>query len=409
MSLETVSNRHLMSRDDLDDVHLVTGGGGYTGFKLGRRLAEIGKKVILVDIVPPKWPLIRNMSFVQCDLTKDQAVASALRGADCVFHLASYGMSGKEQFNAKLIEEVNINGTENVIRACLQHGIRRLVYTSSNNVVFGGQEIRNGNESLPYPPLGKFLDHYSKTKRIAEQIVLEADKECLLRTCALRLGGVYGVGELRHIPRVVNMAQTGVIQALFGAESLTDFLHVDNMVQAHILAAKALTKEESHKAGGQTYFISDGAPINTFSFFRPLIEGLGYSLPRRQIPIRLMCCIAWVIEMIHFLVSGIYDFQPVLTRMEVYKMGVTNYFCIKKASRDLGYKPVKQNEISDVLGDLVKRGFRKKQMKTSLVFRMNWFANIVITVIFTSFVLSYIPLWNLSTFEKATLSVILDK
>lgn len=44
------------------------------------------------------------------------------------------------------------------------------------------------------------------------------------------------------------MAQTGVIQALFGAESLTDFLHVDNMVQAHILAAKALTKEESHKA-----------------------------------------------------------------------------------------------------------------------------------------------------------------
>lgn len=90
-------------------------------------------------------------------------------------------------------------------------------------------------------------------------------------------------------------------------------------------------------------------------------------------------------------------------------MGVTNYFCIKKASRDLGYKPVKQNEISDVLGDLVKRGFRKKQMKTSLVFRMNWFANIVITVIFTSFVLSYIPLWNLSTFEKATLSVILDK
>lgn len=47
------------------------------------------------------------------------------------------------------------------------------------------------------------MDHYSKTKRIAEQKVLEADKENVLRTCALRLGGVYGVGEQRHIPRVV--------------------------------------------------------------------------------------------------------------------------------------------------------------------------------------------------------------
>lgn len=55
-----------MSTDDFaDDVHLVTGGAGFTGFKLGQKLADIGKKVILVDIVPPKWPLASNMSFVQ--------------------------------------------------------------------------------------------------------------------------------------------------------------------------------------------------------------------------------------------------------------------------------------------------------------------------------------------------------
>lgn len=55
-----------MSTDDFaDDVHLVTGGAGFTGFKLGQKLADIGKKVILVDIVPPKWPLASNMTFVQ--------------------------------------------------------------------------------------------------------------------------------------------------------------------------------------------------------------------------------------------------------------------------------------------------------------------------------------------------------
>jgi hypothetical protein len=90
-------------------------------------------------------------------------------------------------------------------------------------------------------------------------------------------------------------------------------------------------------------------------------------------------------------------------------MGVTNYFSIEKASRDLGYKPVKQNDISDILSDLVKRGFRKKHVKTSLVFRMNWCANIVITLILTSFVLSYFPLWTLLTSEKASFSVFYDK
>lgn len=391
-----------MSADDFaDDVHLVTGGAGFTGFKLGQKLADIGKKVILVDIVPPKWPLASNMSFVQCNLTKDQEVTSALRGADCVYHLASYGMSGKEHFNYKLIEEVNVRGTENVIQACLAHDIRRLVYTSSNNVVFGGEEISNGDETLPYLPLNKFLDHYSKTKRIAEQKVLEADKENVLRTCALRLGGVYGVGEQRHIPRVVNMVKTGVMVALFGPEALTDFLHVDNMVQAHILAAKALTKAEGCKAAGQAYFISDGAPINTFDFFRPLIKGLGYPLPRLQIPVWLMWFIALVLESVHFIVSGIYDFQPIFTRMEVLKMCVNNYFCIDKAKRELGYTPVKQNDLSDVLDDFIKQGFRKKDtMKTSVVIRMHWFVNIALSVIFTSFVLSYLQTWNFIHLEK---------
>ena len=54
-----------MPRGDAEEVHLVTGGGGYTGYKLGKKLTDIGKKVILVDIVPPSSPLTKNMSFVR--------------------------------------------------------------------------------------------------------------------------------------------------------------------------------------------------------------------------------------------------------------------------------------------------------------------------------------------------------
>lgn len=92
--------------------------------------------------------------------------------------------------------------------ACLETGTSRLVYTSTYNVVFGGQEIRNGDSSLPYLRLDQHVDHYSRTKCIAEQEVRGANGRQTrggvdLRTCALRCAGIYGEGEQRHLPRIV--------------------------------------------------------------------------------------------------------------------------------------------------------------------------------------------------------------
>lgn len=375
---------------DPDLVHLVTGGGGYPGFNLGKELAATGKQVILVDIIEPRWPLKENMKFIQCNIVQRHEVEEALQGVDCVYHMASYGMSGREQLNTKLIEAVNIQGTENVIQACLKHKIKRLVYTSTYNVIFGGQVICDGEESLPYLPLNQHPDHYSRTKSIAEQRVLAANEPGTLHTCALRLAGVYGVGELRHIPRTVNTVESGYMQALFGKDSLQDFLHIDNLVQAHILAGRALMESNKRVAAGQAYFISDGAPINTFEFFRPLLSGLGYPLPKIHVPVSLVYLIAFIIEWVHFFVGRIYNFQPILTRTEVYKSGVTHYFSIKKASRDLGYKPTVQNALDDVLEEyLTKKGPKKAKKKQSVV--MYYFVNLIIAVIFASFVMSFLP------------------
>lgn len=97
----------------------------------------------------------------------------ALRAADCVFHLASHGMSGKEMLQFGRVDAVNINGTYHVLEACLEFGIKRLVYVSTYNVVFGGKEIVNGNETLPYLPSDDHVDPYGRSKAIAEQLVLK--------------------------------------------------------------------------------------------------------------------------------------------------------------------------------------------------------------------------------------------
>lgn len=109
------------------------------------------------------------------DVTQKKDVERGLRGADCVFHLASFGMSGKEMLQFGRVDEVNINGTCHILDACLDLGIQRLVYVSTYNVVFGGKEIVNGNETLPYFSIDDHVDPYGRSKSIAEQLVLKTN------------------------------------------------------------------------------------------------------------------------------------------------------------------------------------------------------------------------------------------
>ncbi|XP_008849699.1 short-chain dehydrogenase/reductase family 42E member 1 [Nannospalax galili] len=331
-----------------EETVLITGGGGYFGFRLGCALNRKGVHVILFDISRPAQTLPEGIKFVHGDIRHLSDLESAFQVADitCVFHIASYGMSGREQLNRTLIQEVNVWGTDNVLQACQKRGVPRLVYTSTFNVIFGGQVIRNGDESLPYLPLHLHPDHYSRTKSIAEKKVLEANGLALdqgsdvLRTCALRPAGIYGPGEQRHLPRIVSYIERGLFRFVYGdPSSLVEFVHVDNLVQAHILASEALRADKGHIASGQPYFISDGRPVNNFEFLRPLVEGLGYSFPATRLPLTLIYYFAFLVEMAHFVLGRLYNFQPFLTRTEVYKTGVTHYFSLEKAKTELGYEP----------------------------------------------------------------------
>ncbi|XP_036998347.2 short-chain dehydrogenase/reductase family 42E member 1 [Artibeus jamaicensis] len=325
---------------------LITGGGGYFGFRLGCALNQKGVHVILFDISTPAQTIPEGIKFIHGDIRHLSDIERAFQNVDvtCVFHIASYGMSGREQLNQNLIEEVNVGGTDNILQACRQRGVPRLVYTSTFNVVFGGQVIRNGDESLPYLPLHLHPDHYSRTKSIAEKKVLEAngislENNGVLRTCALRPAGIYGPGEQRHLPRIVSYIERGLFKFVYGdPKSLVEFVHVDNLVQAHILAAEALKADKGYIASGQPYFISDGRPVNNFEFFRPLVEGLGYPFPSIRLPLTIIYYFAFLTEMAHFILGQLYNFQPFLTRTEVYKTGVTHYFSLEKAKKELGYK-----------------------------------------------------------------------
>ncbi|XP_031514262.1 putative short-chain dehydrogenase/reductase family 42E member 2 isoform X2 [Papio anubis] len=305
---------------------LVTGGGGYLGFSLGSHLAKSGTPVILLDRRRPQWELCPETEFIQADVRDEEALYRAFKGVDCVFHMASYGLSGAEKLQKEQIESINVGGTKLVIDVCVRQRVPRLIYTSTVNVAFGGKPIEQGDEdSVPYFPLDKHIDHYSRTKAIADQLTLMANGTPLpgggaLRTCVLRPPGIYGPEEQRHLPRVAGHIKKRLFMFRFGdRKARMNWVHVHNLVQAHVLAAEALTAAKGYVA----------------------FEKLGYSQPWIQVPTSWVYLTAAVMERLHLALRPICCLPPLLTRSEVRSVAVTHTFQIAKARAQLGYAPDK--------------------------------------------------------------------
>ncbi|XP_054606549.1 putative short-chain dehydrogenase/reductase family 42E member 2 [Nothobranchius furzeri] len=325
---------------------VVTGGGGYFGFSLGKELASEGMSVIFLDLNKPLSEIPDGTVFYQSDIRDYSSLYKICEGVDCIFHTASYGMSGPEQLKKEQVESVNVGGTSNVINVCKERGIPRLVYTSTINVVFGGRPIVEGDEaSVPYVPYDLHIDHYSRTKAVAEQMVLLANGSSLkdggvLRTCVLRPCGIYGPEEKRHFQRVIKNVERRLLIFRFGdPKARMNWVHVDNLVLAHKLAAEALTPKRSCVASGQAYFINDGVSVNLFEWMTPLFEKLGYTRPSITLPVPLVYSTAIMVEYLHLILRPVIKVPLLFTRSEVKNITVNHTFKIDKARRDLGYSP----------------------------------------------------------------------
>jgi 3beta-hydroxy-delta5-steroid dehydrogenase/steroid delta-isomerase len=319
--------------DDVGRVCLVTGGAGYVGSALARRLLASGVEVRTLDVRPSPVP---GATHFIADLRDHDAIALAFAGVDTVFHTAALisivGADLAPPARRRLVYGVNVVGTENVVRVARAAGVRALVHTSSFNVVMNGP-IADGSESLPYAP---GFDLYTATKAEAERIALAADTESGLRVCALRPGGVWGPGRgAMMIDAFVEQLAKGAFKATIGdGTSVIDNTHVENLVDAELFAAKAL-REAHELVGGHAYFITDDERINGMEWFRPIVEGLGHRFPAAKLPGRLMYVVAHALEIAHHLGAP----EPTLTRRGIRNLTESTSFSIAKARAHLGYAP----------------------------------------------------------------------
>lgn len=308
---------------------LVTGGGGFLGSAIVRQLVARGETVR--SISRGFYQTLANLGVeqVQGDLADLDHVMAAASGCDIIFHVAAKaGIWG----DYASFHRANVIGTENVLTACKQLGIKRLVYTSSPSVVFDGHDVEGGDESLPYP--AHFEAHYPKTKAMAEQLVLAANSPTL-STVSLRPHLIWGPGDNHLVPRIIAKAKAGRLRRIGTNPCLVDTVYVDNAAEAHLLAADRLTP--TSPCAGKAYFITNNEPI-------PLWDMVNHILAAAALPPVTRAVSPGVAYAAGVICEQFWKFlplkdEPPMTRFVARELSTAHWFDISASRRDLGYEP----------------------------------------------------------------------
>ncbi|WP_456387276.1 NAD-dependent epimerase/dehydratase family protein [Desulfolithobacter sp.] len=308
---------------------LVTGGGGFVGLALTRALRQAGVRVtVLGRHVYPEVQTLGARSLVG-DIRDLDFVSRAMSGQEVVFHVAALaGVWGPfhEYYS------INVTGTLNVLAACLRNRVRQLVYTSTPSVVFDGHDLQGADESLPYA--SRPLCAYAATKIIAEREVLAVNNRGL-RTIAIRPHLVYGPGDTNLIPRLLARGREGSLKIVGSGENRVDLTYIDNVVQAHLVAARDLMGPG--RGAGRPFFVSDGTPIRLWSWINDLFAACGIRPVTARVPFRLARSAGWLLETIHVLTGC--EQEPKMTRFVAEQMARDHWFSIESAKELLGYVP----------------------------------------------------------------------
>jgi nucleoside-diphosphate-sugar epimerase len=270
----------------------------------------------VVSFSRARYPTLeaQGATCAQGDLSDRSALVQAARGADVVFHTAAKaGIWG----DAGEYWRVNVEGSRNVVAACLTARVKRLVFTSSPSVCFDGKDHVMAGNDLPHAR--NFLAAYPRTKAQAERIVLGQNGSDGLATCALRPHLIVGPDDPHLLPRLAARARAGKLA---------------NAVDAHLASADRLEPRAPH--AGKAYFIAQRDPVVLWEWIGAILDRMGIPRPKRRVPFALAYSAGALLELA-WRARG-RESEPPMTRFLALELARSHSYDQGPAERDFGYR-----------------------------------------------------------------------
>ncbi|MFW5870863.1 MAG: NAD-dependent epimerase/dehydratase family protein [Verrucomicrobiota bacterium] len=303
---------------------LVTGGTGFTGKALVKRLLDEGHEVTALDYKEGlkteelrKWGATVRIGTV----TNKAVVDECMKDIDIVHHLAA--AFRELDVPESHYDEVNVEGTRNVLKSAAENNVKRFIYCSTCGV-HGNVDNPPGDEEAPIQP----ADYYQKTKYMAEPIVKEYHKNGL-PSVILRPAAIYGPGDPERFAMIFKKVSSGSFPMFGDGKTYYHPLYIDNLIDAFMLAM------QEGKGDGEAYLIADEEYVEIEDLVKRTARAMGKEISIKHYPVWPLIVAGHVCEKV---CSPLKITPPIFPR-RVDWFRQNRAFKIDKAKRDLGYKP----------------------------------------------------------------------
>ncbi len=242
---------------------VITGGAGFIGSHLTRRLVRDGWRVTVVDNLATGdkkniADSLKKITFIKMDINDTKKLAKAMKGADVVFHLAAIPSVPRSIAKPLESHRANIDGTFSVLMAARDAKVRRVVYSASSSA-YGETPTLPKREDMPPSPISP----YGLQKWVGEQYTLLFNNFFGVEGVALRYFNIYGPDQnpdspySAAIPKFIRAMQKGIQPGVHGdGDNSRDFTYIDDAVEANILAATV------PEARGELFNVARGEQVS---------------------------------------------------------------------------------------------------------------------------------------------------
>jgi ornithine--oxo-acid transaminase len=313
-----------------DHACLVTGATGFIGGHLAQRLVKEGYQVRCLTRETSDTSLLDKLDveIAVGDLTSARSLSRAAQDCRYVFHC---GALVSDWATTDEIENINVEGTRNLLEAAVGASVERFIHFSTTDV-YGYPGAPQVDETYAAT---RFRNWYAQTKLAAEGEVRRVEKAHALEAVILRPATVYGPGSTEVVGGIARAIRDGNMLLVDGGRALAGLVYVDNLIDAALLALR-------HEAApGQAFNASDGLDVTWKDFTDGLAEGLGCSQVRWSLPYWAANGIGFSLEQGYRLLRRTTRLrtQPLLSRQAVHVLGRNQDFSNHKARELLGWEP----------------------------------------------------------------------